>query len=159
VKSIIDLIQVGINSILAVAAVSTAYLAYKSIQSNHKSREAELLNSLLKEYATKEMRDSVNQLQNFKRNNPDVAKKYKETYGAGNSLDISRRRVSQYYQRIEKLLREKYVSKKFADVICSPHIADFLKLTIIPIEKAHAKIIGEKFEEDFDNLINLRSRK
>ena len=153
-----DLIQALINSTLAVGAVITAFLAYKSIQSNHKSREAELLNTLLKEYATKEMRDSVKQLHNFKRNNSDVAKKYKETYRDGISLDLSRSRVSYYYQRIEKLLREKYVSKKFADVVCPPRIDDFLKLTIIPIEKAHAEILGEKFEEDFDSLINLRSR-
>jgi len=158
VRIIIDLIQAVINSILAVAAVIAAFLAYKSIQTNFKSREAELLNSLLKEYATKEMLDSVRQLHNFKRNSPDVAKKYKETYKDGNSLDLSRRKVSHYYQRIEKLLREKYVSQKFADIVCPPRIDHFLKLTIIPIEKAHAEIIGEKFEEDFDSLVNLRSR-
>lgn len=144
---------------MAAAAVITAILAYKTIQTNHKSREAELLNSLLTEYATKEMSDSVRQLQNFKRNNADVAKKYKETYKDGNSLDLSRGRVSNYYQKIEKLLREKYVSQKFADVVCPPRLDLFLKLTIIPIEKAHAQILGEKFEEDFINLINMRFTK
>ena len=101
----------------------------------------------------------MRQLQNFKRNNADVAKKYKETYKDGNSLDLSRGRVSNYYQKIEKLLREKYVSQKFADVVCPPRLDLFLKLTIIPIEKAHAQILGEKFEEDFINLINMRFTK
>jgi hypothetical protein len=104
------------------------------------------------------MRNSVRQLHNFKRNNPDVAKKYKETYEAGNSLDLSRSRVSNYYQKIEKLLREKYVSQKFANIVCPSRLDQFLKLTIIPIEKAHAEILGEKFEEDFYSLINLRSK-
>jgi hypothetical protein len=153
-----DLIQVVINSILAVAAVIAAYLAYKSIQTNLQSREAELLNSFLKEYATKEMGDSVRQLHNFKRNNLDVANKYKEIYKEASSLDLSRRRVSHYYQRIEKLLRENYVTHNFADIVCPPRIDNFLKLTLIPIEKAHAEIIGEKFEEDFDCIINLRSK-
>ena len=155
---ILDLVQVLISSILALAAVTASFLAYKSIQTNFKSREAELLNSLLKEYATKEMGDSVRQLHNFKRNNPDVGKKYKEIFREGSSLDLSRRRVSHYYQRIEKLLEEKYVTQKFADIVCSPRIDNFLKLTLIPIEKAHAEIIGEKFEEDFHCLINLRSK-
>jgi hypothetical protein len=158
VKIILDYIQVLTSSILALAAVTASILAYKSIQTNFKSREAELLNSLLKEYSTKEMGDSVKQLHNFKRNNPDVGAKYKEIYKDGSPLDLARRRVSHYYQRIEKLLREHYVTQKFADIVCPPRVDSFLKLTIIPIEKAHADIIGEKFEEDFHCLINLRSK-
>jgi hypothetical protein len=152
-----DLIPVAINLILAVATVVAVFYAYKTVQSNQKSIEAQFLYDLFKEYSTQDMVEHVRILRNFKRVHPDVGKAYKEQYREGNDLDLARRDVSHYYQRIARLREAGYVSELFIKTVVTSENTDFLQHTIIPIEKAHAETIGtQPFNEQvFDCLFQI----
>lgn len=151
-----DLILIATNLVLAVAAVIAVLYAYKTVKEDKKSREAQFLYDLLNQYSTEKMRKYISTLREFKRKHPDVAKAYKEQYKDGNPLDLARRGVSQYYQRIATLRNAGYVSELFVKTLFTDNDADFLWEEIIPIGKAHAETIGTPFNEQvFDCLFKI----
>jgi hypothetical protein len=152
-----DLISAAINLILAAATVVAVLYAYKTVQSNQKSLEAQFLYDLIKEYSTQDMGEHVRILSNFKRVHPDVGKAYKEQSGMGSDLDSARRDVSHYYQRIARLREAGYVSELFVKTAVTPENANFLQQVIIPIEIAHAEITGtHPFDEKvFDCIFQI----
>ena len=152
-----DLISVAINLILAVATVVAVFYAYKTVKSNQKSLEAQFLYDLFKEYSAQDMGEHVRILRNFKRVHPDVGKAYKEQYGMGSDLDLARRVVSHYYQRIGRLREAGYVSELFVRTVVTSENATFLQEVIIPIEKAHAEATGtQPFNEKlFDCIFQI----
>jgi hypothetical protein len=145
---VVEDISIAVNLVLAVAAVVTIFFAYKTIKATQQSLEAELLNDLLKEYSTQEMLKFVRTLYDFNEQNSEVAKAYKEKYTAGNDLDLARRGVSQYYQRISKLKKANYVTELFVKTLCSGRTPELLREIVIPIEKAHAEIYKQSFNEE-----------
>ena len=152
-----DLISVAINLILAVATVVAVFYAYKTVKSNQRSLEAQFLYDLFKEYSTQDMGEHVRILSNFKKVHPDVGKAYKEQYGMGRDLDLARRVVSHYYQRIGRLREAGYVSELFVKTVVTSENATFLQQVIIPIEIAHAEITGtQPFDQKvFDCIFQI----
>ena len=149
-----DLISVAINLILAVATVVAVLYAYKTVKSNQKSLEAQFLYDLFKEYSSQEMEEHVRILHNFKRVHSDVGNAYKERYGMSSDLNLARRVVSHYYQRIGRLREAGYVSELFVKTVVTSENATFLQQVIIPIEIAHAEISGtQPFNEKFFDCI------
>jgi hypothetical protein len=136
------------NLILAGAAVIATFLAYWTINAGRKSLEAELLNDLLREYSTEDMLNFVRTLWDFNEENSDVAKAYREKYKPSERIDLARRGVSQYYQRISKLRKAGYVSDLFVKTVCGTDPIKLIRGIVILIEKAHAEIYHQKFNEE-----------
>lgn len=145
---VVDEISIAVNLVLAVAAVVATFFAYRTIRTTKQSLEAELLNDLLKEYSTQEMLKFVRTLYDFKGEYPEVAKMYQPNYFPSNELDLARRGVSQYYQRISKLKKANYVSELFVKTVCSAGAPELLREIVIPIEKAHAEMSKQSFDEE-----------
>ena len=72
-------------------------------------------------------------------------------------LDLARRVVSHYYQRIGRLREAGYVSELFVKTVVTSENATFLQQVIIPIEKAHAEATGtQPFNEKvFDCIFQI----
>jgi hypothetical protein len=98
----------------------------------------------------------VRTLYDFNEQNSEVAKAYKEKYIAGNDLDLARRGVSQYYQRISKLKKANYVTELFVKTVCPDGTPKLIRRIVIPIEKAHAEIYKQSFnEENLEYLLRI----
>jgi hypothetical protein len=157
VPTLINLVLAVAAVIATVAAVITAILAYKTIRASKQSLEAELLYDLLKEYSNGEMRKHLETLHKLKRSNDaDVAKAYKEKYVVGNGLDLARRGVSQYYQRVSRLRGANYVTDLFVKTVCDPKTPELLREIVIPIEIANGEILDQKYNEEYlQNLLKI----
>jgi hypothetical protein len=152
-----DNIPIAISLVSAVATFITIFFAYKAIKATKQSLEAQLLYDLLKKYSTEGMLKHVRTLRNFKADNSDVAKAYIEQRVDGNDLDLARRAVSQYYQRVSRLREADYVTDLFVKTVCDPDTPMLLREIVIPIEKAHTENYNEKYLEDLLKIIEKKS--
>ena len=127
------------------ATAATADATYETVKATQKSIEADLLYALLKDFSTKEMLQSLRTLYEFEENNRDIANAYKKQYSHGNKIDLARRDVSHYYQRISQLKKAGYVTELFVKTVCSPNTPKLLRMIVIPIEIAHAEMDNEPY--------------
>jgi hypothetical protein len=141
----------------AIAAFLSARATERGAEETRNNTTAQLFSSLLESYATDEMLDSMNSLQEYrKKEGSAFAKKFAKLrisdYGKIKKLDHARRRISHYFNKVYVLYTEGLIDKKMVCGVVNKEQIRFYREVIEPLEAA----INEEYDQSrFDTLGGL----
>ena len=155
----------------AVGAILAAVFASKSAKETAKTVKAQVIMQLTGAYSSEEMQVGMNEIRRFKEKHKEgFADKYQELLSARmagkplncsdseciDHLDKARRRFSHHFHNIRFLLDTEVVEEKLVKKIVECGQVQFLLYTVQPLEKAHSRGMGLKFDpRTFDRFKDI----
>ncbi len=148
--SLIEFPTIIISSIAAFATIGAAIAAFLAANHTKKATQAQLINSLLEEYSSKEMVKKMRILINWKdkycdKNDPnkfiDVFKEMfsdsiKSKNNSFRKVDLSRRQLSHYYYRIKSMQEINLFDDKIFNIVLPDDLLSVCKNIAVPLSKA-----------------------
>lgn len=130
-------------------AIFTFFIAiftFLAVREAKKSSQANLWSQLLSEYSSNSMLIALREISNWKEDNPeDFAQKYadlrKKRDKIGYQLDIHRRRISHYFDKLRIFCEENTIDQSLVRRVFRRTTFEFIINVIDPMEKAHREII------------------
>ena len=152
-----------VTIITAVAALITANAALKSARNTSNLISASLLDSVLKDYANRDMLNSMKSLQRFKKLCENTNKLFDQEFREleksdeekYDNLDADRRRFFLHFYRIYRLNQAKLITDDLIKKMVYPDEVIFLFNTILPLVKSKALSI----ELPYDNELFTKFKK
>jgi hypothetical protein len=138
---IIQLVAVIIAAVAAVAAVFAAAAAWRAARATRQTTQAQLLSSLLDDYAGDEMLKAMVTLRRWKQDHGDqFADEFRslrqKNYSEVEKVDHARRRVSHYFQKIHTLHTAGLMDEHLVRKAATEGQVKFFREVVEPLEAA-----------------------
>ena len=143
-----------ISTISAIAAMLTAFAAYKTVRATKEAAELPILKDFLAEYSSEEMRKALDDLNVFEQKHDNPAEAYFDLLTGRNQdedldrLDKARRRVKFYFFSAHRLHRKHFISTNAYRAITNVEGIRLFFCAVEPMEVARSKARGIKYEKN-----------
>ena len=130
-ENVLNILTLG--SVLA--SLILVIFTWRTVQKMHQSTQAQIIMSLLDDYASIEMRDAINELRRRKTQYAnDYMAAFNSRRGEEPDWDRARRCVAHYYQKVAAMFDMGLLDKKFARVVATKEQVEFYREMIEPLE-------------------------
>ena len=120
---------------IALASFFSVLLAKRAVDKTHKNTQAQIVMTLLDDYASQEMRDAITKLWDQKtRYGNDYMTEFRKRRSEDSDWDRSRRFVAHYYQKVAALYDKGLLDREFAVVVATKEQVEFYTEVIEPLE-------------------------
>lgn len=143
-----------ISTVSAIAAMMTAFAAYKTIHATKEAAELPILKDFLAEYSSEEMRKALDDLGTFEARHDNPAEAYFDLLTGRSEdddlekLDKARRRVKFYFFSAYRLHRKRFITTNAYRAMTNVEGIRLFFGAVEPMEVARSKARGIKYEKD-----------
>lgn len=153
------LVVVAVATVSTLAAMMTAFIAYRTVRATKDAAELPILKDFLGQYSSEEMRLALDDLNHFEQKYENRAEVYFDLLTGRRHdedierLDKARRRVKFYFFSTYRLHKKHFISTNAYRAITNVEGIRCFFSSVEPMELARSKARGIKYEKDVFDAI------